>query len=513
MVTESLSSGTINLGKSVKDFTRSDELPEFTNVEFKIDDNHSVFAKAVGELVPNTETWTQMAGGSGDSISVSDDEIVLTSNSAVTDWRVRVRTNPCIWMYRQLIGRTVHVSMDVTCSGSGWALYSGIDVMDAPDGGSRKDFKNHQTVNSNGTYNFDYTIGDWFTSTYVSGYIAFSFYLYSTGAATVKISNIRIYVDDDSETTLVANCPFADDAMARRVLNSLSGFHYRPYEATGSRLDMASEYGGTVQINGLGYGIYSQSINFGSECVSNLSAPADQEMEHEFPYVPSTERKFRREVATLRAEIDIRSGEIEAKVEQRVPSEYGNPNSFGWKLQSDNFSVYANGQTVLKVTQGGAEISGKVVATSGTIGGCIIDKNGKLQVSEASISSINAEKITAGFLSVDRIEKRSLDETKLAENSVSNFQLGTDAVQGYNIFGGSVSYGKTDGGVQGYLTQGGNVWSGVVGIRDQLNTTLYGNNLQVEGNIFVRYGNKNLAFRPISFSQGSMRWVLGSVNQ
>lgn len=507
MVTESLSSGTINLGRSVKDFTRSDELPEFTNVEFKIDDNHSVFAKAVGELVPNTETWTQMIGGSGDSISVSDDEIVLASNSAVTDWRVRVRTNPCIWTYRQLDGRAVHVSFDVEGSGSGWSLYSGIDVMDQLDGGSRKDFKNHATISSNGTYNFDYTIGDWFTSTYVSGYIAFSFYLYSTGAATVTISNIRIYVDDDSETTLVANCPFADDATARRVLNSLSGFHYRPYKATGARLDMKAEFGDTVQIDGLGYGLYSQTINFGSECVSNLSAPADQEMEHEFPYVPSTERKFRREVATLRAEIDIRSGEIEAKVEQRVPSEYGNPNSFGWKLQSDNFTVYSNGQTVLKVTQGGAEISGKVVATSGVIGGCEI-VNGVLQVSSANIGTIRAEQITVGTLNADRIPV--LNSSKLGENSVGNWQLGTDAVQGYNIFGGAVSYGKTDGGVQGYLNQAGVAWAEATRIGKELKNILYVNTLEIGGNIFVRHDGRNLGFRPIAFSQGSMRWVLGS---
>lgn len=511
MVTGSLSSGTINLGKSVRDFTKSDELAEYTNVEFQIDDEHSVYAKAFGNLVGDTALWTKYAGQSGDTATVSGNNITLASTSAVTNWRVRVYTNPAVFTYSQFVGRTVHLRFEVNGTGTGWRLHTGIEVVDKPDGGSRIDFKNHTTITQNGSYSFDDAVGTWFQSSKQSGYIAFSFYLYCEGAATVNVRNIQIYLDDDSETTLVAKCPFADYQMAQKVLNSLSGFRYRPYEATGARLDMAAEISDTVQIDGAGYGLYGQDINFGSECVSKIAAPADQELEHEFPYVPSTERNFRREVATLRAEIDIRSGEIEAKVEQRVPSEYGNQNTFGWKLQSDNFSVYANGQTVLKVTQGGAEITGKVVATSGTIGGCEI-VNGKLTISAANIGNISADQITAGYLDVKRIRTGSITGLELSENSVGNYQLSSNAVRDYNISGGAVSYGKTDSGVQGYLTQAGNAWSGVQGINKQLANILYVNTLEIAGNLFFRYQGRSLAFRPVAFSQGTMRWVLGSSN-
>lgn len=49
-----------------------------------------------------------------------------------------------------------------------------------------------------------------------------------------------------------------------------------------------------------------------------------------------------------------------------------------------------------------ADISGKITATSGSIGGCVIE-NGVLQIGNANITSIDAGKITSGFLSIRNI--------------------------------------------------------------------------------------------------------------
>ncbi len=46
-----------------------------------------------------------------------------------------------------------------------------------------------------------------------------------------------------------------------------------------------------------------------------------------------------------------------------------------------------------------ADISGKVTATSGEIGGCVIE-NGVLKIDSANITSIDASKITTGFMSI-----------------------------------------------------------------------------------------------------------------
>lgn len=71
-------------------------------------------------------------------------------------------------------------------------------------------------------------------------------------------------------------------------------------------------------------------------------------------------------------------------------------------------------------------ISGKVEATSGTIGGCEIS-NGTLQVSNANIVSINASKITAGTMSADRISGGTIDATDVTIKNLnaSNITSGT----------------------------------------------------------------------------------------
>lgn len=436
-----MSSGTINLGRAVRDFTQSDELAEYTNVEFQIDNEHSVYAKYFGSLIPDDAETFYKVYGEGQAIIVSDKNDIYFETNRATTYGMGAFSNPAVARYRELEGRTVHFEADVIIGSN----TTGNVVINAYFR-NEKDTKSNQAVeikriglySTNTHVSFDFVVGDWIETRSIYSYLCFSILISSEGAGAFSVDNIRYYAKEaENENTLVAKCPFATSSMALRVLESLNGFHYKPFEATGARLDMKAEFGDTVVIDGSSYGLYAQDINFGSESVSTISAPADQELEHEFPYVPSTERNFRREVATLRAEIDIRSGEIEAKVEERVPSNYGNPNTFGWTLQSDNFTVYSNGQSVLKVTSGGAEITGRVVATEGVIGGCeIVD--GKLTIQSANIGSISAKQITADYLDVARIMPHSLGQDQLGENSVSNWQLAGNAVQGYNITSGAV---------------------------------------------------------------------------
>jgi hypothetical protein len=66
-------------------------------------------------------------------------------------------------------------------------------------------------------------------------------------------------------------------------------------------------------------------------------------------------------------------------VNAKVSNEYTGE-SFGWKLISNEFSVYSGNASnkVLKVTSSGLEIKGKVIADTGQIGGWDIS-NGHLE--------------------------------------------------------------------------------------------------------------------------------------
>ena len=63
---------------------------------------------------------------------------------------------------------------------------------------------------------------------------------------------------------------------------------------------------------------------------------------------------------------------LSATVSSKVSSEGGSSSSFGWKLTSSGFYLYASSKTVMSVTKDGLSVSGSVTATSGTIGGFTI---------------------------------------------------------------------------------------------------------------------------------------------
>lgn len=177
----------------------------------------------------------------------------------------------------------------------------------------------------------------------------------------------------DEGKTLEVSSPWGTQAVADNILARITGFRYQPYTASDAVLDPAAEIGDAVSVCGLYGGIYSRNTNFGRNMRSTISAPEEKTLEHEFPYIEKTERKAERRYKLLRSEFKIQAGEISAKVSK----EGGNPESFGWVLNEDSWTVKANNLDILKATKDGLEIYGKITATSGTIGGLDI-KDGYL---------------------------------------------------------------------------------------------------------------------------------------
>ena len=502
----------INIGNSVLDFTKSDS-KVYSNVELTVDDSTAVRARYYGDLLSWPVSAWKTHGNSSGSVDVGSNDFYFSCNAAVTNWGVSIFSNPSVAKYRQLVGKTVHVAFRVTGLSTGyapsnWKVYAGLHLQQNKTADlNRLYFKDFPYISANGTYTYDVVIGsNDFKSDYADGWFGMYFFLYSDAACDVHVYNISAYIDDDSQDTLTADCPWATIEIAEQVMSKLSGFEYNPYDATGARLTPAAELGDTVIIDGDGYDLVSQEAMFGSEYVSNISAPYDEELDHEFTYVPSTERRYTRELRTLKAELAIQADAIEAK----VSSVGGNQSSFGWKLQNTNFTVYASGGEVLKVTSEGATIQGRVVATSGTIGGCEI-VNGKLQISSANIGNINAEQITAGYINVDRIKTGSITSKELANASVIEAKINNGAVTIDKIGSYAVSPVKTSFG--GTLNQVGVNQSDISAIKNYFLNILTVNTLQINGNLYVKAANGvTHAFRPIQYSAGTARYILGATS-
>lgn len=207
----------------------------------------------------------------------------------------------------------------------------------------------------------------------------------------IQVSEDLEYVaGTDTGRTLTIVNPYGTQEMADNLVASLRGFQYQPYEASGAYVDPAAELGDAITVRGVYSGICSYRTKFGRNHVSEVSAPTEKIIDHEYPYIPSKERQITRNLYNLTTELKIQAGLISAEVEERksdvekinsqltvqageiaakVSKTEGATNTFGWSLQHDNWQVFANGTTILKATQGGLEVNGKIVATSGKIGG------------------------------------------------------------------------------------------------------------------------------------------------
>lgn len=201
----------------------------------------------------------------------------------------------------------------------------------------------------------------------------------------------------------------------------MRGFRYQPFEAGSAYLDPSSEVGDWVTVDGTVSIIHSMNTRHGRLMASDISAPLDEEVNHEFPFETKTQREFRRESALTRARLTIAEGSIEAKVDKT--GDDGTTESFSWKLLSNSHTWYSNDTMVMRVDRRGLRIEGEVYATSGRIGDAEI-VNGVLTVNGANIRNLNADYITVGTLNVARLANESItggSGGKIANSTLTTF--------------------------------------------------------------------------------------------
>lgn len=80
---------------------------------------------------------------------------------------------------------------------------------------------------------------------------------------------------------------------------------------------------------------------------------------------------------------------LSATVATKANAEGGSTSSFGWKLTSSGFYLYASSATVMSVTSSGLSVSGSITAKSGTIGGFTIGSS-SIYKTKTSYSSSTA---------------------------------------------------------------------------------------------------------------------------
>lgn len=181
-----------------------------------------------------------------------------------------------------------------------------------------------------------------------------------TGDPLVYISG------SESGRVLEVENPFGTQAMANAIFESVRGYSYQPLYADMALLNPAAEIGDAVSVNGVYSGIYTRSTTYGRLMASDISAPTNEEVIHEFNIPTPEERKFQRLNYDMQSQFKLTNNEIEAKVSKTSPQ---GQSSFGWNLQNNQWTVFNQSGNILKATASGLEVTGKIQADEGYIGG------------------------------------------------------------------------------------------------------------------------------------------------
>ncbi len=99
---------------------------------------------------------------------------------------------------------------------------------------------------------------------------------------------------DDSGRTLTVESPWASQKMADNLLAQVRGARHQPFNATGAILDPAAELGDAITVDGVTGIMYRRSQRFGTLYRSDISAPGDEQINHEIPYYPPVKRALNR---------------------------------------------------------------------------------------------------------------------------------------------------------------------------------------------------------------------------
>lgn len=216
---------------------------------------------------------------------------------------------------------------------------------------------------------------------------------------------------DDGTSSLVGNrtgrvisIPGITETQAQNILTELqsTAFQYQPHETQGALLNPAAELGDGVTINNTYSGIYKMSKRFSPLMQADVSAPQDEELDHEYPFEPKQDRVYQRALAENKSQISLTQEQIQsevtratnsenqlrssitqtatninAEVSKKVTANTGptSQNTFGWNLKSDSWTLYSGGKTVFYATKDGVEVTGRITAKSGIIGGFTIGPN------------------------------------------------------------------------------------------------------------------------------------------
>lgn len=139
------------------------------------------------------------------------------------------------------------------------------------------------------------------------------------------ITGVSLLLDDESEPinagdatgyVLEISCPYGTQIMATEILSAVQGRTYKGFRAENAILDPLAELGDYLSIGGSTFLLAHRIATFGPGHMSEVSAPGENELEHEYAWVNPEKKEFNQKISYVRSEISKNSGEIKLLVER-----------------------------------------------------------------------------------------------------------------------------------------------------------------------------------------------------
>lgn len=232
----------------------------------------------------------------------------------------------------------------------------------------------------------------------------------------------------NGKTLSVVN-PDGTEAMAKFILSKTEGYIQRSYEGINALLDPAVELGDAVTVGGIYSVIAEQNLQLDALYRVDISAPAADEIDDEYPYKSPMQRQIERNMAKTRSLITKTSEAITLRVNG---------------LEDD--------YTALQVTVDGVTVKD----ASGTTR----IKGSSIETESIAANSISADKLNLtgqiAFSDLDAATQSSIynanSNASSAINAVSAWQYpGSTYIDGSKIMTGTVMATKLLGGTIGLL--------------------------------------------------------------
>ena len=240
----------------------------------------------------------------------------------------------------------------------------------------------------------------------------------------------------DTGYTLTARCPWGTQAMADNLLTALGGYVYQPFTAGGALLNPAAELGDAVYVGGVTSVVYTMDTTFDALYTADISAPQDEEIDHEYPYEPQPERTAARKAATVTAELSVLADTISSKISSADAQTLITQNLNSIRLSA----VAGNNQSTVTISADGIDVKSATVSFSSIVADSV-------KSSWVYAGDISADQITTGTLNAANIELRNYFDVIYTSGGVTSTigRIGNTSltIDGVTYPGGMQLYGST----------------------------------------------------------------------